>query len=230
MADNFQASKVVANEQLSSTKFDNFVQAVEDAINAIDDSNVSAAAAILVSKLAAGSNGDVLKTVAGVPAWTASLATPVAPTMLSALNNDTATLALGANNAFLAPIPNVTVPTIISRITFLCTTSNGNIDVGIYYSDDEVTFTRLFAQGTFASPGTGMRTKTLSAAQTITPVTGRRWYFALATDSGTFAVRASNTGAGLGLALGWTKATSFVLPASIATPTLAQAPVMVGEV
>jgi hypothetical protein len=69
MADSFQSSKVAGNEQSSSTKFDNFVQAVEDAINSLDNSNVSAAAAILVSKLAAGSNGDFLKTTAGVPTW-----------------------------------------------------------------------------------------------------------------------------------------------------------------
>jgi hypothetical protein len=230
MADDFQAYKVASNEQSSSAKFNNLVQAVQDAVNSIDNSNISAAGAIAVSKLAAGSSGDTLRTTAGVPTWTSTPATPVAPTMLPALNNDTATLTLGANNAFLAPIPNVIFPTVISRITYLCTTSNGNIDVGIYYSDDEVTFTKLFAQGTFASPGTGMQTKTLSAAQTITPVTSRRWYYAIATDSASFAIRASNTGASSALALGWTKATSFVLPTTIATPTLAQSPVMVGQV
>jgi hypothetical protein len=76
MADNFQSSKVASNEQSSSTKFNNFVQAVEDAINSLDNSNVATAAAILVSKLAAGSNGDTLQTIAGVPTWSASVAAP----------------------------------------------------------------------------------------------------------------------------------------------------------
>lgn len=69
MADNFQSFKVAANEQSSSSKFDNFVQALEDAINSLDNTNIAAAAAIAASKLAAGSNGDFLQTVAGVPTW-----------------------------------------------------------------------------------------------------------------------------------------------------------------
>lgn len=69
MADNFQSSKVSANEQSSAAKFNNFVQAVEDAVNSLDDSNVQTLAAIAVAKLAAGSNGDVLTTVAGAPTW-----------------------------------------------------------------------------------------------------------------------------------------------------------------
>ena len=69
MADSFQSYKVSSNEQSSATKFNNLVQALEDAINSLDNSNIDAAAAIAVSKLAAGSNGDVLTTTAGVPTW-----------------------------------------------------------------------------------------------------------------------------------------------------------------
>jgi microcystin-dependent protein len=69
MADNFQSSKVAGNELSSAAKFSNFVQAVEDAINSLDNSNISAGAAIAVAKLAAGSNGDILTTTAGVPTW-----------------------------------------------------------------------------------------------------------------------------------------------------------------
>lgn len=76
MADNFQSSKVASNELSSSAKFNNFVQAVEDAVNSLDNSNISAAAAIVVSKLAAGSNGDTLQTVAGVPVWTSGAGAP----------------------------------------------------------------------------------------------------------------------------------------------------------
>jgi len=79
MADSFQASKVSANEQSSAIKFNNFVQAVEDAINSLDNSNVGAAAAILVSKLAAGANDTILTTVAGVPTWAAPSSSAVPP-------------------------------------------------------------------------------------------------------------------------------------------------------
>jgi hypothetical protein len=73
-AADLQAYKVASNESSSSTKFDNFVQACQDAINAIDDSKVSSNAAIAVSKLAAGSNTNVLTTTAGVPVWAAPAA------------------------------------------------------------------------------------------------------------------------------------------------------------
>lgn len=69
MADSFQSYKVTSNEQSSATKFNNLVQALEDAINSLDNSNIASAAAIAVSKLAAGSNGDILTTTAGVPTW-----------------------------------------------------------------------------------------------------------------------------------------------------------------
>ena len=45
MPDNFQSSKVAASELSSSTKFNNFVQAVEDAINSLDNTNIASAAA-----------------------------------------------------------------------------------------------------------------------------------------------------------------------------------------
>ncbi len=68
-ASNLQSYKVTANELSSSTKFDNFVQAVQDDLNNIDNAKVATAAAIAVSKLAAGNNGDILQTVSGAPTW-----------------------------------------------------------------------------------------------------------------------------------------------------------------
>src|SRR3990172_201963 len=82
MADSFQPSKVTGRELSSSTKFNNFVQAVEDAINSLDNSNVATAAAIAVSKLAAGSNGQVLSTSGGVPTWTTASGAPTYQTTL----------------------------------------------------------------------------------------------------------------------------------------------------
>jgi hypothetical protein len=77
MPDNFQSSKVIASELSSAAKFDNFVQAVEDAINSLDDSNIAVAANILVSKLLAGADGEILKTVGGVPTWAVEAAAGV---------------------------------------------------------------------------------------------------------------------------------------------------------
>src|SRR3990172_7178454 len=78
MADTFQSSKVTGHELSSSTKFNNFVQAVEDAINSLDNSNIAAAAAIAVSKIAPGTDTYLLQTIAGVPTWTAQSSLGVA--------------------------------------------------------------------------------------------------------------------------------------------------------
>lgn len=82
MADNFQASKVVSSEQSSATKFNNFVQAVEDAINSLDNSNIGAGANVAVSKLAPGSNGQVLSTSGGVAVWGTAAGAPTYQTTL----------------------------------------------------------------------------------------------------------------------------------------------------
>jgi len=76
MADNFQAFKVASLEQSSASKFNNLVQAIEDAVNSLDNSNVADAAAILVSKLAAGSNGQVLTTAGSSVVWAGSAGAP----------------------------------------------------------------------------------------------------------------------------------------------------------
>ena len=79
MSANLQSSKVSANELSSSAKFNNLVQAVEDYLNSLDNSNIAAGAAIAVSKLASGSNGDVLTTVGGATVWAAPGAAAAAP-------------------------------------------------------------------------------------------------------------------------------------------------------
>lgn len=61
--------KVVASELSSSTKFDNLVQAIQDALNGLDNANIANAAAIVIAKLAAGSNGQIIQTVSGTPTW-----------------------------------------------------------------------------------------------------------------------------------------------------------------
>src|SRR3989304_4698171 len=77
MADSFQSSKLDSQELSSSTKFNNFVQAVEDAINSLDNSNIGAAAAILVTKLAAGASGQWPRTSSPIPTWTVLPGPPI---------------------------------------------------------------------------------------------------------------------------------------------------------
>jgi hypothetical protein len=126
--------------------------------------------------------------------------------------------ALTANQAYLIPIGNVMVPFTISRIAFYVASSSGNADVGIYYSDDESTFTRAFSTGSFALAG-GLNTKSFST-QALTPVAGRRWYYALAPDNGTATFLSTNPGTTNNFVpFAYLKATSFVLPASITTAT-----------
>lgn len=79
-ASNLQSYKLTSNELSSSTKQNNMIDAIQNDLNAIDNAKVSNTAAIAVSKLAAGSNGDVLSTVAGVPTWGVT-ATGYTPTL-----------------------------------------------------------------------------------------------------------------------------------------------------
>jgi len=177
----------------------------------------------LLTILAGGSSGQVLFGNGTTLTWAPATAT--APTVIRTVGWATTALAWAANLAMLAPIEGIVTPTTITRIAFNLGVSSGNIDVGIYYTDDEVTWTRYFSTGSFASPGTGMQTKSI-AAQTITPVTGRRWYFAIAADNGTITVNADGV-----MRLGVQKAASFVLPASITAVTAGvQGPAIVGLV
>ena len=142
-------------------------------------------------------------------------ATGVGPTHLwgAAIANHSFTLT--ANQAYLIPIPDVVAVATLSRLAFYVDTQSGNMDVGIYYSDDETTFTRLFAQGSFATPAAGLTLKAITA-QTITPATARRWYYGIALDNATAALKGSNPGvANSFVPGGYFKATSFPLPASL---------------
>lgn len=97
---NLQAYKVAANELSSSTKQNNMVQAIENLLNGLDNANLAAAAAIAVSKLAAGTEGQVLKTVSGVPTWAAAGGTVSYGTSLPAspANGDEAILVDSTTN------------------------------------------------------------------------------------------------------------------------------------
>lgn len=181
----------------------------------------SSVTGLAASGIAPGTNGQFLQTTGGVATW--GTAPVVAPTHLpGAIANGDQANTLTANTAYLIPIPNLVIATPISRIAFRVGTASGNMDVGLYFSDDETTFTRFFSTGTFVVPATGLNFKAI-ATQTVTPVAGRRWYYALAADNATATFGVANPAAGTP-AFPWgtySKATSFVLPSSLTTVAVA---------
>src|SRR5574337_217817 len=79
-AADFSSYKVASLESLSSTKQSNMIQAIQDAVNGLDNANIAAAAAILVSKLAAGADGQVPTSTGGAVSWQTPGAAASAPT------------------------------------------------------------------------------------------------------------------------------------------------------
>lgn len=135
-----------------------------------------------------------------------------------------------ANTAYLVALAPITTPTTITKLRLDIGTSSGNLDVGIYTTVDGANFTRLASLGTTASPGTGVRD--FDITDTIM-YPGTRYWFAFAADNNTLDLYRYQ-GAAIAMASGFgrTKATSFPLPASIATATAVSttAPVIYGLV
>lgn len=134
--------------------------------------------------------------------------------------------AFGTNVAYLLPMNPLTEDVLVTSLINYIVTSSGNIDLGIYSTTDAATFTRVVSLGSTASPGTGTREYT---ALTDTPLyRGTRYYFAYAADNNTIRVAGvSNVGTGIATYAGYSKASSFPLPSSLATLTQA---IQVGEV
>lgn len=161
--------------------------------------------------------------------WASAGVSVVAPAVhptFVATSSDSGLFTPVANTAYLMNVPSIggdSAGFAVTKIGLAIGTSSGNLDVGVYYTDDESTFTRLFSTGSFASPGTGKQTKSF-ASQTITPVSGRRWFVALAPDNATVTFRSGPWPIGSA----YSKATSFPLPASLTTMTAitASAPIM----
>jgi hypothetical protein len=139
----------------------------------------------------------------------------VAPTHLPGMGSSAIQFVVTANTAYLMPIGNLVVPTTITRISWSLTVLvAGNYDVGVYYSDDESTFTLLNSKGSTVQPAVGNIISTISST-TLTPVAARRWYYAIAMSTGS-TVGGVGTAAGQGTGIpGYTKATSFPLPTSL---------------
>ncbi len=136
---------------------------------------------------------------------------PMAPTILGPTSGIGGLSALTANSAYLMPVP-LFAPTVITRIGFGIGTggSTGNMDVGVYYSDDEATYTRLVSKGSTATPAASLAQVMTVASTTLTPVSGRRWYLALACSSATPTF--SNAQPVVGAV---SKTSSFPLPSSL---------------
>lgn len=143
--------------------------------------------------------------------WAApTAATVIAPTHMGAFETGS-TMAVVANQAYLFPLRDVVTTASFTRFMLRIGVSSGNLDLGVYYSDDESTFTRLTSTGSFASPGAGGQIKTITQF-TITPVASRRWFIGFAADNATITVGRLGADIFPGRYL---KATSFPLPSSL---------------
>lgn len=173
-----------------------------------------------------GYPSDATKFLRGDGTW-AQPSGGIAPTFIGAWGFTSAAInPTTANLAYLSPLPNIIAATTITRVVFGIQVQNGNYDVGIYYSDDESTYTRLVSKGSTSVPSAGFAYATV-ASTTITPVVGRRWYVATA-FSGTGSIYARPA-----MPFSVTKTSSFPLPASLSSMSAAavtdfQPAVMVG--
>lgn len=125
--------------------------------------------------------------------------------------NTTALSALTANAAYLIPMEPLTRNRTLATITVNLGGSTDNIDVGVYSTTDDATFTKVVTLGSTAFPGTG------DLAQNIadTALTaGTKYYIGIAT-AGTTATFGSITSAVPWAMNSFTKASSFPLPTSI---------------
>jgi hypothetical protein len=138
--------------------------------------------------------------------------TSVAPTFVSPPTPVTASGVLVANQAYLMRIQDsFGVPFTFTRIFYGVAVQSGNMDLGVYFSDDESTFTKLFSTGSFAVPAAANNLIKTVATQTITPVAGRRWFVAIAADNATASFRQGDGST----TIPYSKTTSFVLPSSL---------------
>jgi len=120
-----------------------------------------------------------------------------------------------ANRAELGPIPGLATGFTFTTFTYVVDNASGNLDLGVYYTDDSKTFYRLISTGSFTpSAGAGTYRATVNSTSLI-PVPGRKFYMAHAWDN---AVARYDQYFG-GPDVGYFKNTSFPLPATIATPS-----------
>jgi hypothetical protein len=119
-----------------------------------------------------------------------------------------------ANRAVLGPVPSLATQLVISTLSYVVNTQSGNLDIGIYYSDDKgVTFRLVVSTGSFAMPAAGAQTKAITQT-VLTPVPGRRWYTACSINNITARVL-NHPGAPATFSIGYLKTSTFPLPTTI---------------
>lgn len=124
--------------------------------------------------------------------------------------------ALAADRIYVAryvPTEDVTV----ANASWQCSTSSGNLDFGIY---NEALTTKLGSTGSFASPGTGVRSQALTAPVAMTA--GNVYYLAFVSSSATLRIPTVLPPAAMGYGAwnlyGLQSSVALPLPASV-TPT-----------
>jgi hypothetical protein len=110
-----------------------------------------------------------------------------------------------ANTAYISPIENIYRRTFISKIIYVNAIVAGNMDIGIFWTDDEITFNKLYSTGSVPS-ATGVIS---IPVQTIVPVTGRRWSFVMTFNISNQPVFETR------MLIGYNIASTFPLPAVI---------------
>jgi hypothetical protein len=160
----------------------------------IDDSNLNAAAALAYTKLAlAGKiklNSDVdvttflaIARIAGYPTdgtmvpWGDGTWHQVSQGAVLRAGYPRTTAAVVANQAYLVPIENLYVPTFIDNLQVRTIAAAGNSDIGLFRSDDLITFTLIASSGSLATVGPGVHSKTFTRSL-LTPIPGRKFFAA----------------------------------------------------
>src|SRR5215471_2723557 len=147
--------------------------------------------------------------IGGAPAYTAPAF--LAPNTIPGSSSQV----FPANLAWLLPIMGLSGPFTPSRILYCVATQSGNIDQGVYYTDDEITFTRLFSTGSYAVPaGPGLTVKAVVGVPLI-PQPGRRFFIAQAVDNGTAAFVADASCSARMPYMSYSHGTSFPLPLTL---------------
>lgn len=143
-------------------------------------------------------------------------ATPAGPPFLVPPAGVVGTTTLVANTAYFGRFFTAAAFTVVS-VELNLSVSSGNIDVGIYSEVAGLPSARQWSRGSIASPGTGLQSILISAGTptTLTLSPGTYWLGFSADNTG---VAVSYAGS-LPKGLGYTKAATFPLPATIVTPT-----------
>lgn len=141
-------------EAFTQTLTNKTIDAASNTVSNIANANVSASAAIAVSKLAAGSNTQVLTTTGGVPVWAAP-ATPTQPT-----GTGFYTVTGGVMDAAAAPAGT-------GVLTFLSTPSSANLRAAL--TDETGTGEAVFSTSPTFKTGVLLNNPANTFAYTFTP-------------------------------------------------------------